>query len=133
MKGIVIGIVTSFVVLLLIGLAVPAVCKVREAAARMSCQNNLKAIALAVHNYADTYGRLPQATYRNDRLAPEKRLSWLLATMPFLVSDNIYTRTNKEMSWDSPENRDVLLIPYESFSVQARGDRTTNCPLQRTI
>lgn len=80
----------------LVGLLLPAVQKVREAAARMSCTNNLKQWILAAHNYHDSYQKFPPGVNRNGGKAgfdvapdPALRYDWLIALLPYIEQDNL--------------------------------------------
>ena len=75
------------IIAILIGLLLPAVQKIREAANRMKCSNNLKQQALATHNCNDTHGRLPPqaATFGGAFYAP-----LYFHLLPFIEQDNVY-------------------------------------------
>src|SRR4051812_35096941 len=83
------------IIAILIGLLLPAVQKVREAANRATCRSNLKQIGLAVHGHHDTYQEFPKGS-RNDRplalAAP--RITYMIELYPYLEQENTYRRWN---------------------------------------
>ena len=75
------------IIAILIGLLLPAVQKVREAAARMSCQNNMKQLGLAAHNYESSNGSLPPSSDIS-AAGPLYRL------LPYIEQDNLFRQMN---------------------------------------
>jgi hypothetical protein len=78
------AIVSLFLVAVVVGILLGAVSRIREAAARTACKNNIKQIGLAISNYHDQMDAFPAATMPSERLPPEKRLSWLFDLDPFI-------------------------------------------------
>jgi prepilin-type N-terminal cleavage/methylation domain-containing protein/prepilin-type processing-associated H-X9-DG protein len=72
----------------LIGLLVPAVQKVREAASRTQCQSNVKQIGVAMHNYHDSYRKLPPQVAGNANVCCYG--TWQMAILPYVEQDNLW-------------------------------------------
>ena len=110
-KGLAItGIVTGSLSLLclpvMIGLLLPAVQKVREAAARMQDRNNLMQIGLAMHSYNDATGKLPAAATCDPNGKP--LLSWRVAILPYIEQGGLYNQFKMDEPWDGPHNSKLL-------------------------
>jgi len=89
-----------------IGDGVDAVTRVRDAAAKVQSQNNLKQIALAMHSYQDTYTRFPPpVVYGKDG---QPLYSWRVLLLPYVEELQLYKQFNLAEPWDSPQNKQLL-------------------------
>ena len=108
----------------LVSLLLPAIQKVREAAARTTCANNLKQIGLALHLYHQDYQQLP-----NNRLS-DLHATWAVLILPYLEQGPLYQQ------WDLPQpyydqNETALLTPVPTYFCPSR--RTPDTPPTASI
>jgi prepilin-type N-terminal cleavage/methylation domain-containing protein/prepilin-type processing-associated H-X9-DG protein len=92
------------IIAILIGLLLPAVQKVREAAARTKCVNNLKQIGLAIHNFHDTNNRFPSGGLPPTSVPGGTQFSVLVQILPQLEQDNVHKIINFSVPQSDPAN-----------------------------
>src|SRR5437773_6315936 len=129
------------IIAILIGLLLPAVQKVREAANRLSCQNNLKQIGLAIHNYHDVRACLPRSRLTNGA-------TWAVLLMPFVEQDNVFRQWNLNLEYirqvrppAGQESADIMRTVVKIYYCPSRrgpllstqGDDCSGCQLSTTF
>ena len=116
------------IIAILIGLLLPAVQKVRESAARMKCQNNLKQLGLAFNNFHSTYGCFPpgglSGATDNVTLSAARRVgvntpgvvhSWSPFLLPYIEQDNIYRQYSFTVNWNNAANQAAIANTIPTF------------------
>lgn len=121
------------IIAILIGLLLPAVQKIREAANRMSCTNNLKQISLAFHNYHDVNTFFPHAGSDGPNTnccsaSTRAGWTWMYAILPYIEQDNVFNNTSDTVvagtaikTYYCPSRRQAVL-----YSNTARSDYAGN-------
>jgi prepilin-type N-terminal cleavage/methylation domain-containing protein/prepilin-type processing-associated H-X9-DG protein len=100
------------IIAILIGLLLPAVQKIREAANRMKCSNNFKQMGLAVQNYQDTMGRYPG--YHPSGLSTYQRYAygWTFAILPYIEQNNIFAQPYTDLATFNAAIRGKVINTY---------------------
>jgi prepilin-type processing-associated H-X9-DG protein len=121
------------IIAILIGLLLPAVQKVREAAARSTCQNNLKQIGLALHNFHDTNKRFPNGASDGPNSSGccnadyKSGWSWMFHITPYIEQQNVYNVAN------GIDSKPANTTGYNAAvaTIRATIIKTYNCPSLR--
>jgi prepilin-type N-terminal cleavage/methylation domain-containing protein len=131
--------VVMAIISVLVGLLLPAVQKVREAASRTKCQNNLKQIALAIHNYHDVNHHFPPA-WDYEPPSPPKRFTgvvnaWSVYILPYIEQGNLYERYDFDLPLINTTNSPLIQTHLKVFQCPStpKQNRLYDFPLPPNI
>src|SRR5258707_3670714 len=110
------------IIVILIALLVPAVQKVRAAAARTQCANNMKQLALGLHSFYDNKRYFPpdRITLTGPTAPPNH--SWAAHVLPYIEQKNLFDSYNFKKNWDDTSNYSAVRTQISTF----------NCPIVPT-
>jgi prepilin-type N-terminal cleavage/methylation domain-containing protein/prepilin-type processing-associated H-X9-DG protein len=97
------------IIAILIGLLIPAVQKVRDAAQRAQCQNNLHQLGIAFHNYENANGAFPPAYTLS--VSPLNAEAWGVFILPYLEQGNLYAKYDTNQPFTTSGNQAVISTP----------------------
>ena len=126
------------IIAILIGLLLPAVQKVREAAARMKCQNNIKQVALGAHNFESAYGYLPPGEWTRSTDGGTSRPSLSAVILAYLEQANKFNQFNFAFDVHTgavnfpAQNQDVPIFLCPSENSSAAMTNSLGLPVGRT-
>jgi prepilin-type N-terminal cleavage/methylation domain-containing protein/prepilin-type processing-associated H-X9-DG protein len=103
------------IIAVLIGLLLPAIQKVREAAGRASCQNNLKQLGLALHNYHDAHKGFPAGLISNVTNTTDAEATGFTYLLPYLEQDATHRIYHFDHPWWDPPNYQAVAVQVKLF------------------
>jgi prepilin-type N-terminal cleavage/methylation domain-containing protein/prepilin-type processing-associated H-X9-DG protein len=119
------------IIAILIALLVPAVQKVREAAARLQCQNNLKQIGLAIHNFEGTYKYYPTCGAQSAAMGLSSQqagfeiMGWAYQILPYIEQAPLYQigQTSGPWNWNPSIRKAMVEVPVPIYQCPSRSNR----------
>jgi prepilin-type N-terminal cleavage/methylation domain-containing protein/prepilin-type processing-associated H-X9-DG protein len=103
------------IIAVLIGLLLPAIQRVREAANRVSCQNNLKQLGIALHNYHLANQCFPPGMTASSSNLTDATATGFTFLLPYLEQDNLGRQYHFDESWWQPDNYVAIAVPVKLF------------------
>ena len=111
------------IIAVLIGMLLPAVQKVREAAARTQCANNLHQLGVALHNYHDVFGTFPPGQVKAPYARWKTNHGWAVFILPYIEQRSLYNAYDWDQALAAQANQGVVARPGNLLSSEP--DRRT--------